>query len=619
MNKAFHFKQQCEYTEKKFKWLISQQIDKSHNKPTTTISLNKPEIVLLQTIKEEPVNNASHKNITITPVDTTKSSTNLSNENIEVTPQNKKDIKTTTIISLNKPKNDINMLQTIKEPVNNGSHKNTTTIPVDTTNFSINLSNESIEVTPQNNDKANTSSINFNKDDDEISIININDSESDTDDDDSAKFDHTDIMFVAATVKVETSTHSSVVKPFLKTYGPAKKQFLIKTEDQKPIESQSILSEFKIISTEPQLLYDNRYTMPVIPLPPKSLPQENKLNIANTFQCEMCPNKKWYKRFNLINHFRSHHKAELPSKSQCPICKRWLTDLDEHMKYHDKPTISKCPICLKYSNNVNRHTRMVHRKEKRFVCDICDKKFFEFSSIKLHMEVHQKTDYQCKYCDIILKSFNQFLTHKRKFHPEMVFKRTILNENHPNDVKKKSAATRPYKKKNNKNYTQKYYIYKKKLKEDQLRSKLQPLCCQYCMKLSADEKAHADHENEHLNDGERKFKCKKCGNRVRKLGLHQIIHTEEKKKKITAKFQCSICGVKLRTKAYLTEHESKHNGTLFMCHICGKVLFNNDCLKLHIRCKHTNERPYKCMECNDLFISSIKRNRHGKKYNHKIE
>lgn len=45
----------------------------------------------------------------------------------------------------------------------------------------------------------------------------------------------------------------------------------------------------------------------------------------------------------------------------------------------------------------------------------------------------------------------------------------------------------------------------------------------------------------------------------------------------------------------LSRHQPE--SSVFVCHLCNKVLSNKNNLKMHYRV-HTGERPYKCKFCN---------------------
>ena len=48
-----------------------------------------------------------------------------------------------------------------------------------------------------------------------------------------------------------------------------------------------------------------------------------------------------------------------------------------------------------------RHVRVVHEKQKDFVCELCDKSFASNANLKQHLDaVHEKLrPFKCEYCD----------------------------------------------------------------------------------------------------------------------------------------------------------------------------------------------------------------------------
>ncbi|RUS73870.1 hypothetical protein EGW08_018372, partial [Elysia chlorotica] len=102
--------------------------------------------------------------------------------------------------------------------------------------------------------------------------------------------------------------------------------------------------------------------------------------------CTMCPSTFPTEGF-LVRHMTTIHKQDMGLK--CPQCpKRFGTrkQLASHVKRH------------------------VDRKEKKFVCSVCEKIFAENHTLKMHMRVHDLEKFlTCSICD---KGFNYKVTYK---------------------------------------------------------------------------------------------------------------------------------------------------------------------------------------------------------------
>ncbi|CAD6184730.1 unnamed protein product [Caenorhabditis auriculariae] len=78
--------------------------------------------------------------------------------------------------------------------------------------------------------------------------------------------------------------------------------------------------------------------------------------------------------------------------------------------------------------------------------------------------------------------------------------------------------------------------------------------------------------------------------------------------------QCTICGLMLKHPSKIKQHMSSHEGFKpYKCGECGQSFTRPTSLKLHIRRKHTGDRPYPCrFECGKEFVCAASRNEHEK-------
>ncbi|CAD5112575.1 DgyrCDS1787 [Dimorphilus gyrociliatus] len=104
--------------------------------------------------------------------------------------------------------------------------------------------------------------------------------------------------------------------------------------------------------------------------------------------------------------------------------------------------------------------------------------------------------------------------------------------------------------------------------------------------------------------------CDQCGKMLQnkyKLYSHRSsVHSAKK-------YVCSFngCDFSATTSSRLSQHQKcVHNRASFQCSDCGKCFKRSDTLKIHIRAKHTGEKPYSCPHCDEKFFDMIQRYSH---------
>ena len=107
----------------------------------------------------------------------------------------------------------------------------------------------------------------------------------------------------------------------------------------------------------------------------------------------------------LLNHQSQVHNMK--SRHKCQLCEKDFSSneiLKSHWKVIHENQKNKCEICGKFfkgsAKQVTLHMRDIHEREKKYRCDICEKKFLFMPILKRHFrEIHDKIrNHECKIC-----------------------------------------------------------------------------------------------------------------------------------------------------------------------------------------------------------------------------
>lgn len=245
--------------------------------------------------------------------------------------------------------------------------------------------------------------------------------------------------------------------------------------------------------------------------------------------------------------------GSVPKTFECEECGRKFTRhnlLTEHKRVHTGERPFECEDCCKTfaKRDLWRRHRLTH-KDKRFECQECGKRFAQKSTMQVHMSVHSKErKHVCDVCNKSFKLASSLRNHLKAMH-----------------TKNSKAETKPSA------YLCSYCgkVFR------HLGWMLKHLCeatgvkrfqCSMCSKKFDKKQQLEVHSRTHT--GIRPYKCKeceKCFTQVSSLKDHMVTHTGEKN------YKCDLCHCAFTRKNSLQRHKLIiHEGVEpFICSKCG--------------------------------------------------
>lgn len=248
----------------------------------------------------------------------------------------------------------------------------------------------------------------------------------------------------------------------------------------------------------------------------------------------------------------------------CELCAKkfkTISDLFKHQKNHHSvtPTITCCSTKLKKLPSVIWHF-VRHIQPEAFKCHVCSYSVSRPKFLKRHLQVHadpSEKQYACDKCD----------------------KRFIWK-----------GALRSH------------------LVNHQPESERKDFTCEICLKSGIVKRYQSSgslswHKKSHSGQATEKSKnlceiCSKTFATLTSFKEHMLTHSEDCEK---LQLRCEKCDKWLKNQRCLKSHMLLHADVDHKCDLCDYVTKKENLLKNHIITKHTEDRNFKCDECEKTF------------------
>ncbi|XP_012542969.2 zinc finger protein 26 isoform X2 [Monomorium pharaonis] len=332
----------------------------------------------------------------------------------------------------------------------------------------------------------------------------------------------------------------------------------------------------------------------------KSLLRHQLLHEEPNFACDIC-NLKFYRKDKLKAHYDKCSEKNPDQVRKCNICGDSFEN-NELLREHRAKHVTEGILTeedlrdIEPKSEEKKPGEKIGRKRRTDIvgleCTECNKQYTSRKGLLRHIQVHEGKKYLCDICP-------------KKFYRREHLKIHVAKHNMIKPYKCTRCSKRFIKEEQLNNHLPKHDRTFKKSKETDSSKRF---LCEICSKSFTQSTTLIAHLRAH--NGIKPYVCEVCSRPFTTnayLKMHMRTHTQERP------YICQYCSRAFARADTLANHLTSHTGEAkYHCKCCPKNFRRLKSLKEHMFI-HTGQRPYDCPTCDRKFNNNGSRYAHSKR------